>query len=93
MPRSKSPACNSDSVPHICKQRDIKDLNAGDCCQASPAYCNSVGIPCNCMLTDVNAAVYSLIEKENVEQAEAKLAAYESSHLENIVKNAARKVC
>ncbi len=50
-------------------------------------------MPCNCMLTDVIAAVYSLIEKENVEQAEAKLAAYESSHLENIVRNAARKVC
>ena len=32
------------------------------------------------------------MEKENVEQAEAKLAAYERKNLENIVQNEARKV-
>ena len=80
-------------MPYICMQTDITDLNADDCCQAGPACCNSIGMPCDCMLTFIIAAVYSLVEKENVEQAEAKLAAYESSNLENIVQNAARKVC
>ena len=37
-------------------------------------------------------AVYCLVEKENVEQAEAKLAAYERSNLQDIIQNEARKV-
>ena len=35
-------------------------------------------------------AVYSLVEKEDVEQAEARLAAYERKNLGNIVQNEAR---
>ena len=38
------------------------------------------------------SAVYCLVEKENVEQAEAKLAAYERSNLQEIIQNEARKV-
>ena len=34
-----------------------------------------------------------MVEKEAVEQAEAKLASYESKNFENIVQNDARKVC
>ena len=37
-------------------------------------------------------AVYCLVERENVEQAEAKLAAYERSNLQDIIHNEARKV-
>ena len=37
-------------------------------------------------------AVYCLVEKEDVEQAEAKLAAYERSNLQDIIQNEARKV-
>ena len=37
-------------------------------------------------------AVYCLVEKENAEQAEAKLAAYERSNLQDIIQNEARKV-
>ena len=39
------------------------------------------------------SAVYSLVEKEDVDKAEAKIAAYERKNLENIVQNEARKVC
>ncbi|CAK0734242.1 hypothetical protein CVIRNUC_000403 [Coccomyxa viridis] len=35
--------------------------------------------------------IYCLVEKENVEQAEAKLAAYERSNLQDIIQNEARK--
>ena len=37
-------------------------------------------------------AVYCLVERENVEHAEAKLAAYERSNLQDIIQNEARKV-
>ncbi|CAL5225564.1 g8403 [Coccomyxa viridis] len=35
--------------------------------------------------------IYSLVEKEDVDKAEAKIAAYEQKNLENIVQNEARK--
>lgn len=75
------------------EREDISEIQSKPLTSFHVAKTRHLGMACDpSAKLWATSAVYSLVEKEDVDKAEAKIAAYEQKNLENIVQNEARKV-